>query len=124
MPMKFQADKEIIEFVCENHGRSRERIAKTGAQQAVDVPVPTLSSYVGVYDLVDSDNNKTVATVMLDGAILSMDYDAKGKEALVPLSATKFSWSGSILEFSTAAGGARTLTIHYAEGSEVGPRRK
>jgi len=124
MPMKFQADKEIIEFVCENHGRSRERIAKTGAQQAVAVPVATLSGYVGVYDLVDADNNKTVASVTLDGAILSMDYDAKGKEPLVPLSATKFSWSGSILEFSTAAGGARTLTIHYAEGSEVGPRRK
>jgi len=124
MPMKFQADKEIIEFVCENHGRSRERIAKTGAQQAVDVPVATLSGYVGVYDLVDADNNKTVASVTLDGAILSMDYDAKGKEALVPLSATKFSWSGSILEFSTAAGGARMLTIHYAEGSETGPRRK
>ena len=69
-------------------------------------------------------DNKTVATVTVDGATLSMDYDAKGKEPLVPLSATKFSWSGSILEFSAAAGGGRTLTIHYAEGSESGPRRK
>ena len=44
--------------------------------------------------------------------------------ALLPLSATRFSWSGSILDFSIATSGARTLTIHYAEGSESGPRRK
>jgi hypothetical protein len=36
----------------------------------------------------------------------------------------RFSWSGTILEFSTAAGGTATLTIHYAEGSEGGPRRR
>ena len=124
MPMKFQADNEPIEFVCENHGGSRERIAKTPAVQAVDVPRATLSGYVGVYDLVDADNNKTVATVTLEGSTLSMDYDAKGKEALLPLSATKFSWSGSVLEFSKSASGTPALTIHYAEGSETGPRRK
>jgi hypothetical protein len=42
---------------------------------------------------------------------------------LIPLSPTQFSWSGSVLEFSTPATGATTLTIHYAEGSEGGPRR-
>jgi len=124
MPMKFQADKEIIELVCENHSRSQERIAKTKAVQAVEVPVATLSGYVGVYDLVDANNNKTVASITLEGSAILMDYDAKGKEALVPLSATQFSWAGSLMEFSTATGGVRTLTIHYAEGSETGPRRK
>ena len=124
MPLKFQADTELLEFVCENHSRSRERIAKTGAAQPVDVPVATLSGYVGVYDLVDEANGgKTVAAVTLEGGVLSLDYDAKGKEALVPISATKFSWSGSILEFVTRAGGPE-LVIHYAESDERGPRRK
>jgi hypothetical protein len=124
MPMAFQPDTEILEMVCENHSRSRERIAKTGAGQAVDVPAATLSGYVGVYDLVDEANGaKTVAAITVEGATLVVDYDAKGKEPLVPLSATKFSWSGSILEFVTRAGSPE-LVIHYAESDERGPRRK
>ena len=123
MPMKFQPDTEIIEFVCENHGRSRERIAKTGAEQAVTVPAATLAGYVGVYDVVDEKSrDKTVAAVTLEGGTLYLDYDGKGKEALVPLSATKFSWSGAIMEFVSRAGGPELL-IHYAEGTEGGPRR-
>ena len=124
MPMAFQPDTEQLELVCENHSRSRERIAKTGAEQAVAVPVATLSGYVGVYDLVDEANGaKTVAAITLEGATLVVDYDGKGKEALVPLSATKFSWSGSILEF-VSRGGGMDMVIHYAESDERGPRRK
>ena len=124
MPMALQPDTEQLELVCENHSRSRERIAKTGAERAVDVPVATLSGYVGVYDLVDEANgSKTVAAITLDGATLVVDYDAKGKEALVPLSATTFSWSGSILEF-VSRGGGMDMVIYYAESDERGPRRK
>jgi len=124
MPMKFRADKEPIELVCENHGGSRERISRTAAAEVVDVPATTLSGYVGVYDLVDADHNKTVAAITLTGATLVLDYDAKGKEALLPLSPTRFSWSGTIVEFAAGAGGAPEMVIHYAEGSERGPRRK
>jgi hypothetical protein len=46
----------------------------------VDVPAATLSGYVGVYDLVDADNNKTVAVITLTGSTLALDYDGKGKE--------------------------------------------
>lgn len=125
MPIKLQADTEMLELVCDNN-RSRERISSGGAAQAVEVPAATLSRYVGVYDLVDENNasNKTVAAVTLAGSALFLDYDGKGKEELIPLSATRFSWSGSVVEFSTAASGAATLTLHYAEGSEGGPRRK
>ena len=125
MPMKFMADKEPIEMVCENHGGSRERIAKTAAvSQIVDVPAATLSGYVGVYDLVDADNNKTAAAISLNGSTLSLDYDGKGKEALLPLSPTRFSWSGTVVEFTAGANGVPEMVVHYAEGSERGPRRK
>jgi hypothetical protein len=124
MPIKLQADTEMLEFVCDNN-LSRERISGGTAGRAVDVPVATLSRYVGVYDLVDENdaNNKTVAAITQAGGALFLDYRGKGKEELIPLGATRFSWSGTILEFSTAADGAATLTIHYAETSEGGQRR-
>jgi hypothetical protein len=123
MPMKFQPDTELLEYICENHSRSRERIAKTGAEQAVTVPVATLSGYVGVYDVVDeAGGSKTVVAITRDGTALVMDYDGKGNEALVALSATKFSWSGSIVEFVTR-GADLEMVIHYAESDERGPRR-
>ena len=121
-PMKLHVDTEMLEAVCENHGRSRERIAVTGAGQAVTVPVATLSRYVGVYDVIGDD--KHVVTVTQTGSTLWLDYDGKGKEELLALTAARFSWSGTILEFSTAADGTMELVLHYAEGDERGPRRK
>ena len=124
MPMKLLPDTELIESYCDNNAASLARIAKTPPAEVVEVPVATLSRYVGVYDLVDSNANKTVAAITLDGSTLVLDYDGKGKEALLPLSPTRFSWSGSIVEFAAGAGGAPDMVIHYAEGSERGPRRK
>jgi hypothetical protein len=124
MPMKFLPDTELIESHCDNNAASLARIAKTPPAEVVEVPVATLSRYVGVYDLVDAGANKTVAAIALDGSTLALDYDGKGKEALLPLSPTRFSWSGTIVEFAAGAGGALEMVIHYAEGSESGPRRK
>jgi len=123
MPMKFRPDTELIEAFCENNAASLARISKTAPAQIVDVPAATLSGYVGVYDLVDADNNKTVAAITVTGSTLALDYDGKGKEELLPLSPTRFSWSGTIVEFAAGAGGAPEMVIHYAEGSERGPRR-
>jgi len=122
MPMQYRADTELLEFICDNN-KSRERISKTPAGQAVDVPVATLARYVGAYDIVDASNRKTVATVTLSGSALLLDYGGKGAEVLIPLSSTKFSWSGTIVDFSTPAGGAVSILLHYAESSEGGPRR-
>jgi hypothetical protein len=123
MPMELQADTEMLEYYCDNNA-SRERISRTSAAQAVTVPATTLARYVGVYDVVDDNGRTVVAGVTLDGASLLFDYGGKGKEELVPLTPARFSWSGAIVEFSTAADGAARLVIHYAEGSEGGPRRR
>ena len=125
MPMKLQADTELLEAVCENNAASLARMSSTAPADVVNVPVATLSGYVGVYDLVDEANgSKTVAAITLAGATLSLDYDAKGKEVLIPLSPTRFSWSGSVVEFVTGPGGTPAMVIHYAESDERGPRRK
>jgi len=62
--------------------------------------------------------------VTLDSADLWFDYDGKGKELLIALSATRFSWSGTIVEFSQGTADAVTMAIHYVEGTERGARRK
>jgi hypothetical protein len=60
----------------------------------------------------------------LDGTSLWFDYDGKGKELLVALTPTRFSWSGSIVEFSSAADGGMNMELHYVESTERGSRRQ
>ena len=103
--------------------KSLERMSSTKAAQTVDVPVATLLRYVGVYDVVDDNGEKTVVDVSLSGSTLWLDYGRKGKEQLLALTPTRFSWSGAIVEFATPAGAAVTVVLHYAEGSEGGPKR-
>jgi hypothetical protein len=123
MPMKLLPDTEMLEAFCENHHKSRERMTSTKAATLVQVPVSTLSRYAGTYDT-DDDGTKHVATVTLDGTDLWFNYDGKGKELLMALSATRFSWSGSIVEFGPVNGGGVNIAIHYVEGTERGARRK
>ena len=92
--------------------------------QVVMVDPKVLSRYVGTYDLSDLTGQKRVAGVAVEGSTLWFDYDGKGKEPLVALSPTRFSWSGSIVEFSPTSDGAVYMVIRYVEGDESGPRRK
>ena len=123
IPMKLQADTEMLERVCENNAKSLERMSATKPAQPVDVPAATLSRYVGVYDVADGNGEKTVVDVSLSGSTLWLDYGNKGKEQLLALTPTRFSWSGTIVDFATPAGAAVTLFLHYPEGSESGPQR-
>jgi hypothetical protein len=41
----------------------------------------------------------------------------------IALSPTRFSWSGSIAEFSAVTDGATKIEIDYVESTEVGARR-
>jgi len=123
MPIALRADTELLEGFCENHHKSRERMASTKAAEVVPVPAATLSRYVGTYETDDGDT-KHVAAVTLDDRVLWFDYDGKGKEILIALSPTRFSWSGTIVEFSTVADGTMNVLIRYVEGDESGPRRK
>jgi hypothetical protein len=122
MPMALQADTEMLEGFCENHHKSRERMMSTKAAVVVQVPAATLSRYVGTYDTEDS-GIKHFVHVTLQGTDLWFDYDGKGKELLVALSPSRFSWTGTIVEFSPAANGGMNIELHYVEGTERGGRR-
>ena len=123
MPMLLQADTELLEGVCENHHKSRERMTATKPAEVVHVASATLSRYIGTYDI-DEDGTQHVAEVMLEDAVLWFDYDGKGREPLVALSPVRFSWSGSIVEFSTGADGTINMLLRYVEGDARGARRK
>jgi len=116
------ADTEMLEAVCENQEGSRARMALTQAAEPVQVPAETLARYVGTYDTIDNGSEHFV-DVTRDGANLYLDYDGKGSELLIALSPTRFSWSGSIVEF-TAAADNMNIDLHYVEGIESGVRRK
>jgi len=122
MPIALQADTELLEAVCENHHVSRERMAATQAAEVVQVPEATLAGYTGTYDTVDG-GAKHVIGVTLEGAELMLEYDGKGKELLLALSPTEFSWAGTIVDFSPGADTVG-ISIHYVESVETGARRK
>ena len=123
MPVKLLADTELLEGFCENHHKSRDRMAATKAAELVQVPAAALSRYVGTYDT-DDDGAKHFVNVTQEGTNLWFDYDGKGKELLIPESPTRFSWAGTIVEFSNAASGAMNILIRSVEGDERGVRRR
>jgi hypothetical protein len=100
-------------------------MASTKAAAIVQVPAATLSRYVGAYETDETyDGTKHNVSVSLDGSELWLEYDGKGKELLIALSPARFSWSGTIVEFSSGSAGGIDITIHYVEGTERGARRK
>ena len=71
----------------------------------------------------DSDGEKHFADVTLDGDELWLDYDGKGKELLIALSPTQFSWAGTIVDFVAAGNGGMNVTMQWVEGTDRGVRR-
>jgi len=123
MPKKLQADTELLESVCENNAKSLERMTAISPATPVQVPAATLTGYVGIYDITDEDGLTSTVEVTMSGSTLWLEYAGKGKEALVPLSPTRFSWSGTLVDFATPAPGAVHIRLRYVEGDERGPKR-
>jgi hypothetical protein len=123
MPLALQTDTEMLEGFCENHHKSRERMVSTKAADIAHISAAVLSRYVGTYDT-NNDGKTHFVHVTREDTNLWFDYDGKGKELLVALSPTRFSWTGSIVEFETSGDSGMSITIHYVEGTELGSRRK
>ena len=123
MPITLQTDTEMLEGFCENHHKSRERMASTKAADIAQVSAVVLSRYVGTYDTAN-DGRKHFVHVTQEGTNLWFDFDGKGKELLVALSPTRFSWTGSIVEFGPPAITASTSRFTTSRVPEAGARRK
>ncbi len=122
-PINLLADTEMLEGVCENSRATQARMATAAAAVPFEVPVATLSRYVGTYDT-ESLGRKHVVNISRDGSDLWVDYDKTGKELLIAVSPTQFIWDGAHVEFSPGPDGAMHLLIVLVEGEEHGTKRR
>lgn len=121
-PIDLLADTEMLEGVCENSRATQARMATVAPAVPFDVPMATLSRYVGTYDT-ESLGRKHVVNISRDGGDLWLDYDSTGKELLIAVSPTTFIWDGAHVEFSPGADGTMHLMIVLVEGEERGTKR-
>lgn len=122
MQVGLMPDTEMIEFVCETHRGSAERMALTQAADVAEVSAETLARYAGTYDVFTA-GNVDIVEVTADDTSLYLSYKGEGNELLIPLSSTRFSWSGSIVEFTPSSDGEMNISFDYAEGQDRGTRR-
>jgi hypothetical protein len=121
-PINLMADTEMLQGVCENNAATRERIAAVKPAVAFDVPMATLSRYVGTYDT-ESSGHRHVVTITREASDLWLDYDGTGKELLIAVSPTQFIWDGAHVEFSPGGDNAMQVRIVLVEGEERGTKR-
>ena len=61
MPIALQTDTEMLEGFCENHHKSRERMASTKAGDIAQVSAVVRSRYVGTYDTANVEGTEVGA---------------------------------------------------------------
>lgn len=129
MEAEFVADTELLEYVCQENERSRQRLVGTAdddKKNAVAVPAATLARYAGDYRLQIPDGPPRILTVYIRNGQLLMDLERGPTEmATVPVSQTRFMAQGVSVEFRPAADGTVSeLTVSVVEGNLTGVRVK
>jgi len=117
----FVADTDLIEYVCENEKDRAHLVGRTEQEKKVVVPVATLRSYVGTYEI----NPRRLFTVSLDGDQLVLDMSGKGRIPMIPLSQTSFSprLLGTYEFVKDKDGRVTHMLIHSAEEVLTATRR-
>ncbi len=122
-------DTELLESVCAENEKDRAHlVGRTAQEKQVQVPVETLATYVGTYEVASAtDPNFRVPMfiVSLSDGQLFIEIGGKGKAPLFPLSQTMFSprLLGTY-EFVKDASGAVTHLIAYSTEGETKAIRK
>jgi hypothetical protein len=112
-------DSELIEYVCEDRDKPH-LVGKRDEEFHVSRDV--LAQYAGKYD---SNENRSVVTVTLEGDRLMIDPGGMGKIPLVAMSKDTFSMEGNIIEFARDGQGAVTKVVqHWTESDRTATRRK
>src|SRR5262245_6490927 len=120
------ADDEILEFVCNENEKARQRIAATpqASVTAIRVDVETLRKYTGTYQVTQNNGVVVSATVTLDGDRLLFAQGQQPPGPLIPQSATMFiARNGAAVEFiANQVGEVNQLVVHIVEGDMKGVR--
>lgn len=124
----YVADTELIEYVCQENEKSRQRMIGTADDDkklAVPVATSVLAAYAGTYrvDLPEGNPPVNVRVYVLDGT-LALDIERGPSDMkMVPISQTKFLAQGVAVEFFPKPDGAvRDLVITIVEGDLKGVR--
>jgi hypothetical protein len=120
LQMVLQPDTEMLEFVCENE-KDRGHMNGPPAQE-ISLAPEALDRFRGIYAVVDDEGKKHRAEILVADRKLWMDYDAEGKQPMVPFSPTLFSLAGTWVEFTPGTGTSMEMLIRYVEGDERGAR--
>jgi hypothetical protein len=120
----FDADTELLEFVCTENEKDRQHFVQPKSTSSAEIHVdPTvLAKYVGVYQ-VTTPRGQTKATITLQGDQLMVDVPGIGTGRMVPQSATMFAFRGAIIEFvPNEKGDVDYFIAHAVEGEFKSPR--
>jgi hypothetical protein len=131
LPMKaeFVADTELLEYVCQENERSRQRMIGTADDDKklqVTVEASVLAKYAGAYRMQMPDGPPRILTVYVKDGQLMMDVES-GPTGMktIPVSQTKFMTQGVAVEFFPKADGTVTdLVVTIVEGDLKGVRVK
>jgi hypothetical protein len=124
LPVDYQADTEMDEYVCENERDTAHLVGKVN--RGVQLRVATLAKYAGTYELTGDNpgaalffGGKTVTFTVVDGHLYLKAFP------LIPQSETRFDALPGVVQFSVEASGAVTsVTISGAEGDATWVRKR
>ena len=126
------ADTELLEYVCAENEKDRSHlVGRTAEEKTVTVAPQVLAKYVGVYEgatnsEVNTRGPRTVFTVTLSDGELLLDFGAKGKVPMIPLSQTTFSprLLGTYEFVTDDRGNVTHMLVHSAEEVLKAERRR
>jgi hypothetical protein len=134
LTMEFVTDKAYGTTIILGNGANMEfRLPRKGTRpvpaptpKAVDVPRSVLQRYVGEYEYIPGQMNRTDLRVMIrlrkDG--LTQALDTNPEVALIPLSETRFSVSGTLLVVEFVIEDAGVTQVMGSGGREMLARLK
>jgi hypothetical protein len=119
----FDADTDLLEYVCNENERSRQHFVQSPSSAEVHVDPTTLAKYAGVYQMM-TPRGPAKATIAVQGDQLMIDVPGFGSGRMVPQSATMFVFRGASIEFGpqNEKGIVDYLTVHVVEGDFKSPR--
>ncbi len=131
IPIKFEfdADTEMLEYVCAENERDRGHLVGTAAddkKKEVAVAPEILKQYLGVYEFKPPErpNDPILIDVTLDAGHLMVALSGGAKTPVTALSDTKFFFDGAHLEFVKDDHGAFSqLLVQTVEGDFKAPRK-
>ena len=126
MHADFVPDTELLEYVCQENERSRQRLVGTlddDRKLAVAVPANILARYAGSYRIEMPEGPKRVMKVIVKGQEVTMDVEGIATFTAIPVSNTKFLALGVAIEFFPKPDGSVSdVVISIVEGDLKGER--